>query len=85
MDTKYELIVEAVEGQISSLLVGLDDTNSLDRILVIQKIIRDIEKVEETMKDTIDIETEMIAFSKTGIKKRYPDTNKENIDGYYVC
>jgi len=80
MDSKYQLILETVEDQAGSLLIGLDNGNALDRLLVIQKIKRDIEKIENTMKDTIDVVTEMEAMARTGVKKRYPDTTKEKMD-----
>ena len=77
MNAQYKEILEVVEDKVGSLLIGLNNTNALDRILVIQKIKRDVEKIENAIKDTVDIETEMIAFSNTGIKKHYPNTLKD--------
>jgi len=80
MDSKYQLILKVVGDQVSSLLIGLNNNNALDRLLVIQKIKRDIEKIENVIKDTVDVITEMVAMARTGTKKHYPDTTKERLD-----
>ena len=80
MDSKYQLILETVENQVGSLLIGLNNSNALDRLMVIQNIKRDIEKVEGAMKEAIDTITETIAMARIGAKKYYPDTTKERLN-----
>lgn len=79
MEAKCKLTLENVECDIQTLLEGINADNVLDRLLTIQNIIVSVKRIEKEMKDMIDFETEMIAFNKTGVKKKYVDTTKEKM------
>lgn len=74
-----QIIIEAIENKIDSLLIGLDIYNAPERLKAIYKIREDIAKTENAIKDLIDAHTEIEAFNRIGVRKHYPDTMKEKL------